>query len=276
VAGSTSLSAGFQPDPVTVNVTAGGPVAGASADASCSGLMTSAPTYRLQYTNASNASLLRVYAESVDDLTLVINAPDGNWHCNDDTFGLNPAVDFQNPLTGQYDIWVGTFGGSSTQATLGITELQNVPGNASLPSTPGAGGVLDYTLTPNYGSTTLRAGFRPDPFSLALVSGGAVSVNYLGGGCTGYASSAPDFSLNLDGAAQFLRFYVQSADDTTLVINTPDGAWQCNDDTFASNPAVDLTNAVAGRYDIWVGSFNSSTNANAQLFITGLRTNQPR
>lgn len=274
--GTATLSSGFTPDPTTVQITAGGSAYASAADSACAGLTTSEPTYRVLYDNTSNATFLRFYAESGDDLTLTINAPDGNWHCADDTFGTNPAVDFQNPPSGQYDIWVGTFSGGQTSATLGVTGLTTVPGHSSIPATPGAGGTLDYTLTPNYGSTTLRAGFQPDPFSLALVSGGSVSVSYLGAGCTGYASSAPDFSLNLDGAAQFLRFYVQAAEDTTLVVNTPDGAWQCNDDAFGSNPAVDLSNAVAGRYDIWVGSFDSSTSANAQLFITGLRTNQPR
>ena len=44
------------------------------------------------------------------DTTLVVNAADGSWHCNDDFDGLNPAITFEAPASGQYDIWVGVYG----------------------------------------------------------------------------------------------------------------------------------------------------------------------
>jgi hypothetical protein len=54
---------------------------------------------------------------------MVINAPDASWHCNDDTFGLLPAIDFSAPATGRYDIWLGTFRpGERVNADLLISE----------------------------------------------------------------------------------------------------------------------------------------------------------
>ena len=54
-----------------------------------------------------------------------MNAPDGRWYCNDDANGLNPQVWWSNPMSGQYDIWIGTYGSGSGMAssTLTISEL---------------------------------------------------------------------------------------------------------------------------------------------------------
>jgi hypothetical protein len=67
---------------------------------------------------------LYIFAQSREDTTLVVNLPDGSWICNDDFEGLNPGIVLQRPPTGQYDIWVGVFGGGSKiPARLGISEL---------------------------------------------------------------------------------------------------------------------------------------------------------
>jgi hypothetical protein len=67
---------------------------------------------------------------------------------------------------------------------------------------------LDFSLPPNFGSTALTSGFVPDPFTVGITSGGSVNVSYLGGGCTGFATSTPDFSVNYTkGAFPTLRFY---------------------------------------------------------------------
>jgi hypothetical protein len=122
--GQTTLSAGFAPDPYTVQITAGGNIdAGSSLGGACRGMIANAPDYRLQY----NAGSLPLYigARSNADTTIVVNAPDGSWYCNDDTNGLNPMVSWGNPPSGQYDIWIGTYGSGSSMAsaTLTISEL---------------------------------------------------------------------------------------------------------------------------------------------------------
>lgn len=129
--GTIELAAGFLPDPHQVEILAGGVFdASATIDSACRGWIAEAPDYRLNFTASTNP-LLTISATSTDaatnvsnDTTLVINDPQGNWHCNDDSEGLNPAVAFDQPLSGQYDIWIGTYSeGDFFQSTLSISEF---------------------------------------------------------------------------------------------------------------------------------------------------------
>ena len=122
--GSHHLAAGFTHDPWTQSLQAGGssPVSG-KLGPNCTGyIMASAPDLDLHYTAGSMP--LYVTVSSSADTTLVINAPDGRWYCNDDFNGLDPVVMFQNPPSGMYNIWVGVHCSDQMQpATLKITEL---------------------------------------------------------------------------------------------------------------------------------------------------------
>ena len=89
-------------------------------------------------------------------------------------------------------------------------------------------------------------------------------MSYLGGGCTGWASTNPDFRLDYDASSLALRFYFiadSSADDTTLIIHDPHGNWVCGDDSYGTrNPTVDYYPfGLNGVYDIWIGSYNQGT-----------------
>ena len=58
----------------------------------------------------------------------MINGPDGRWYCDDDggNAGMNPAVRFGSPGSGQYDVWIGTYGNASNQqAQLYVSELDS-------------------------------------------------------------------------------------------------------------------------------------------------------
>lgn len=111
--GEISLTSNFQPDPNRTTIAAGGPIRGEFTDATsgdtCRGFFADAPDLRLQFTTADFGFPLSVYVEAGADTVMLINAPDGTWHCNDDTVGLNPALNFETPLGGQYDIWIGTY-----------------------------------------------------------------------------------------------------------------------------------------------------------------------
>ena len=76
-----SLSAGFLPDPVAIEVNFN----------SVGGV--------LSFTFQSNG-----------DTSLVINGPDGRYYCNDDTNGLDPVLTWRNAPSGQYDVWIGAVG----------------------------------------------------------------------------------------------------------------------------------------------------------------------
>lgn len=124
--GTVSLNTGYTPDPHTVNLQAGGELNAPDYNLGpgCLGSIAAAPDYRVNYT-AGTTFPLAFAASSSADTTLIVNAPDGSWHCNDDYVGLNPQVTFNNPLSGQYDVWVGTYwsGDGYPNATLSVTEL---------------------------------------------------------------------------------------------------------------------------------------------------------
>ncbi|WP_209425666.1 peptidase S1 [Pararhodobacter sp. SW119] len=122
--GSASLSAGFLPDPHRRNGVQAGGDRHYSGGGDCpgGGWFANAPDYRVNY--ASGSLSLSFYVRARGDTILLINDPAGNWYCNDDFQGLDPAVVFDAPMSGQYDIWVGTYDRSRvTNATIHVSEM---------------------------------------------------------------------------------------------------------------------------------------------------------
>ncbi|MBH5322756.1 hypothetical protein [Aurantiacibacter sediminis] len=122
--GTARLSSGFTPDPYTVNVTAGGSLSARNISGNCAGYISNAPDVRLHF-DAGSLPLI-ISAASSSDTTLVINAPDGSWYCDDDggNNGLNPRIQMNNPMSGRYEIWIGTYSnGDMASARLDISEL---------------------------------------------------------------------------------------------------------------------------------------------------------
>jgi serine protease Do/protease YdgD len=122
--GTVNLSANFAPDPITVNVTAGGGLpAERLGGRECLGSIANPPDVRLNY-SAGQGLPLYLSAWSRADITLVVNLPNGRWACNDDFQGTNPGMVFRNPQSGQYDIWIGSYDrGSRIPAQLRISEI---------------------------------------------------------------------------------------------------------------------------------------------------------
>jgi len=122
--GDVSLSAGFTPDPYRVQVESGGPINAAEhLGGNCPGFIADAPDFDLYYNAGSLPLILSVHAEA--DTTLVVNAPDGQWYCDDDSgSGTDPKIRFGAPMSGLYDIWVGSYDPDTVApATLKISEL---------------------------------------------------------------------------------------------------------------------------------------------------------
>jgi len=122
--GDASLSAGFTPDPYRVRLRTGGLIdASQTRGPGCNGFIAEAPDFDLFYNAGALPLIISVNADV--DTTLVINAPDGSWHCDDDSGdGLNPSIRFTGPQSGLYDIWIGTYADASREeATLSISEL---------------------------------------------------------------------------------------------------------------------------------------------------------
>ena len=118
----------------------------------------------------------------------------------------------------------------------------------------------EVTQNPSFGSTSLDAGFRPDPYTVNLRSGGNIDAKDLGGDCAGWIADAPDYRLIYKAGALPLIITVESDVDTTLIINTPNGNWLCDDDGGGDlDPRVKLSKPQSGQYDIWVGTYNNSS-----------------
>jgi hypothetical protein len=126
----------------------------------------------------------------------------------------------------------------------------------------------NFELDPNYGTVELTAGFTPDPFVASVDSGGPTNAASVG--CTGFVTDAPDYRLNYTAGSFPLAIGATSSSDTTIVVNTPDGEWVCNDDYGPQglDPLVVFSNPMSGQYDIWVGSFTEGDVQPAQLIIT--------
>lgn len=130
--GVRAVNGGFMPDPMNVSIVSGATqensvqIRSLGLGAGCTGVGTRQPDLIVNYTNPQ--SMLRFYFQpnQSGDTALVINGPNGQWSCNDDSVGLNPMVTFNGPQAGQYDIWVSSFSaGTNVPGTLSITELSS-------------------------------------------------------------------------------------------------------------------------------------------------------
>jgi hypothetical protein len=110
---------------------------------------------------------------------------------------------------------------------------------------PAAGSVhatQTATLTPGFGMKLVH--FRD--------AGGAVATDSRGTNCEGWASSAPDLTLRIDGQVQ-MQISGASGDDTTLIVSSPNGT-VCTHGEGGESAAVLDASWPAGTYDVWVAS----------------------
>jgi hypothetical protein len=130
----------------------------------------------------------------------------------------------------------------------------------------------DYALTATYETFALSSGFTPDPESVNVDSGGSIDASRLGGNCGGFVANAPDVEFSYDAGTVFsLWVTVRSDSDTTLVINTPNGDWVCDDDSGDGlDPSVFFDDAPSGVYDVWIGTYGSDDIKDAELLLSEL------
>ncbi|RUO31126.1 S1 family peptidase [Aliidiomarina soli] len=218
-------------------------------------------------------------SESTKDATMVVRAPDNSWHCNDDreAGNLNPGLYLEQAQPGDYQVWVGGyqpsdfFSGNVTAYSAGVET-----------TTAEASGAFNLNGDPLYGTHQLSAFFLPDPHSIEVVAGGNVDISETidGSGCTGFAAANPDVRMHFSGSTAGLKAYFVAdnpIEDATIVINTPDGSWHCNDDAHGStlNPMLDLATSGEGRYDIWIGSYRQGNYISGKLHFTEMSVEVP-
>ncbi|MGR3540276.1 MAG: hypothetical protein ACU0BS_02440 [Hasllibacter sp.] len=108
---------------------------------------------------------------------------------------------------------------------------------------------------------------------LNVVAGGQYdsarcNIPSLNGASVGYVAGQPDFSLYMPNlAGRRVQFFTQGGCDVTLLLNTGGVNWYSDDDdggNFQAN--IGLTRPSNGRYDIWVGTWNTQL-CNSQLVV---------
>jgi hypothetical protein len=229
----------------------------ASTIGGCAGFTSEAPTYRV-FWSQGGGNPLRFSFESDQDTTLIVNTANGEWVCNDDSEGLNPAISIPSAPEGQYDIWVGRFNPRlSAVGTLRVSTTAMT-----------GGGQLEFGRPPRYGAIMLQgSGQLPHELAEVQVIGDVNASNVAG--CMGFTTSEPTYRVFWSqGGGNLLRFSFESDQDTTLIVNTANGQWVCNDDSAGLNPAVTVPGAPEGQYDIWVGHFERGRSAVGRLRIT--------
>ena len=116
------LNGGFTPDPASVSLTAGGSQEVQLGECNY-GHVATAPDVDLYYQGNASRTLY-IYAQADEDITLLVNLPDGSWACNDDGLGgTNPLIVVHNAPSGLYDVWVGSYGTGMVRAALKISEI---------------------------------------------------------------------------------------------------------------------------------------------------------
>lgn len=98
------LSPGFNPDPRLGTGTSGG-----TEESGDCGDIDSTPDHLLTLTR--DFDFLRISVEAPGDITLLVEKPNGERVCADDTNGVLPEVAGRYPA-GRYKIWVGDWGNS--------------------------------------------------------------------------------------------------------------------------------------------------------------------
>lgn len=267
--GTVTLSSGFTPDPSVHDIRAGG--SDRAAQAGCSGYIhADAPDLDLKY-EADATWGLQIDATADIDVTLMVHTPGGAWVCDDDTGnGLNARLSFDRPESGYYSIWVGTYSdpeGDLPDARLAFSEYR-------MEGSDDATDALNWLARPTYGTTTLNAGFLPDPNTTRMSMGGATENPLSGNGCVGHVNSAaPDLDLNYEAGFSSLYIYTAADVDATLIVYTPDGEWLCDDDGGEGNGALlSFEDPPSGNYNIWVGTYyESDAGSTGLLHISEIR-----
>ena len=273
-AGTVRAQGGFEAarGAIEVSVRAGGPDDAARIDLDatpdpppvCTGYVDAGrPTAAVDYDADGGTGALGVSASADQDLVLVVQTPDGRVLCNDDASGSDPAVGVEDPASGVYAVWVGTFLGGTDPVGATLVVSESLPGDdyvddeyayddpaEAQPYSEGTYTPLDLDTVPQTriqadadGPGAARVTVRPDVFNPVQ-----------GLSCLGAVEAAATAAVELDGPGPF-AVTASGDDDLTLTLRTPSGAWLCSDDADGLDPGVQVDSAEPGLYLVWVGAF---------------------
>lgn len=246
---------------VSIDMLAGGDIdLSGCADVEGYGYFVAAPDYQITLPDMPAGFGMMIGVQSACDTMLLVNGPDATYSFNDDFDVFNPVVT-RTDGAGTYDIWVGTYDTEICEATLMLAVAEGVEqldANAGWSMDQAAGQCPDPSL--DGAALSLTADDLSAGHVEAMLAGGDVDLAY----CAdlpgfGNVITAPDYDLDISGLPANGRFTIGVASDcdTILLVNDATGAWHYNDDENGTvNPALTL-GAGDGRYDVWVGTYDS-------------------
>jgi heat shock protein HslJ len=282
-------SAGFPVDPTFVSAFAGGEVDSSLLGKGCNGFISREPVATVKW--SGKADRLRTFFYSDGNPTLMVLTPDGKLVCNDNATDqiLDPFIELQNPVAGNYRIWVGSaekdalIPGVLVMSTkpsvdLGTFNLGKLVKRPAIPQTAQAPTVTDLgaqakaladKLTQN--APTLKAGAK---VSVDVTADGVLPLFRLpqaqSKGCGGLVTGAPNYAFKWSGPGTNLHIAVDAPADTTLMVIATNGkqVW-CNDDAKPNsiNPAVDIPNPAEDTYLVYVGRVSPEKTVNGKLTV---------
>lgn len=274
---SVDFQQGFVLDPFLVSVNGGGEVDSSTLDESCVGWINDKPVVSVNW--QGQVEQATVFFFSDHDSTLTIELPDGSYLCNDDAGEsvLDASITMTNPMTGTYQIYIGTFEEQQLiPGLLVITAREDVsldtfaPGQLVKRATVPVDEVIPL---PDDSAATMHAPVAAklapdaviedgtDPVTVELTVEGDLPAFRLEPEdvsdvvCSGLVTAGPpDFLFEYTGSADNLRVFFEGDGDATLLV-AGEEFFFCNDDQEAgvnANPRVDIP-APAGFYGVWVG-----------------------
>lgn len=172
-------------------------VAGGSLDlGSCAsvpghGRIIQRPDFTLNFTANPQGMDLEFRAQASCDPVLLVNGADGRWHFNDDADGLNSRLRIARAQPGLYDVWIGTYGSQTCQASLYLETFggQATPQPQPQPVIPQPPVTSGGGLTWRFGNDT--QGWTARDAALAVVPGSHMRVTSWGDSRVGYLIAPP-------------------------------------------------------------------------------------
>lgn len=211
----------------------------------CAGYLPSAPQLVLR---AASPTLVHITTRCNVDLVAVLTGVPTGALCDDDGgSGQQPLIETTVPA-GETRLIVGTFSEgaqASCEIELRATALPSGVDEHGL-ALSGAPTLATIRLD---GAPTSEAGYR------GTIGVELIEVARVQSGCPGFVASVPDLVVDL-AEPSIVRIDASSDDaDLVLMLHAPDGSLTCDDDDGIGNSPRIAKRLPAGRYPVWVGTF---------------------
>lgn len=192
-----------------------------------------------------------------DDLTLLVQSPDGTIRCDDDSGGDRQAL-LSIPLEpGVHRLWVGTF--SATDASFEVALEWDAIGEM-----PGPDG-LAHGAPPELGE--LRVEGEETVGSFVGEVRGISAASEAQPGCDGYLPAQPQARVRSDDPF-WLEVVTESDVDLVMLLRAQDGTIHCDDDSGGNRQPRLGVSLPAGDHAVWVGTFSQNEQAPFSMVVT--------